>query len=151
MLRNIMPQRLSIVKNSNLLVQFVSYKGKKCCEYGPRWPALIRKILYEVFLLETRNGTAPFKNVNNCWYTNIYSYLETSSGQSSNPYLNFVHFSNTWADYKSVAAKDSCFPALVSNTCCSIIENSPILTSKQKIDEVWQTLKTFFEAKSRKS
>jgi len=32
------------------------------------------------------------KNVNNCWNTNIYSYLETSGGQSSNPHLNVVHF-----------------------------------------------------------
>jgi hypothetical protein len=31
------------------------------------------------------NGTAHFKkNVNNCLNTNIYSYLETSGGQSSN-------------------------------------------------------------------
>jgi len=29
---------------------------------------------------------------------NIYSYLETSGGQSSNPYLNVVHFLNTRAD-----------------------------------------------------
>jgi hypothetical protein len=27
--------------------------------------------------------------------TNIYSYLETSGGQSYNPYLNAVHFFNT--------------------------------------------------------
>ncbi len=32
------------------------------------------------------------KNVNNCMNTNIYSYLETSGGQISNPYLNVVHF-----------------------------------------------------------
>jgi hypothetical protein len=32
------------------------------------------------------------KNVNNCLNTNIYSYLETSGGQSSNLYLNVVHF-----------------------------------------------------------
>jgi len=32
------------------------------------------------------------KNVNNCFNTNIYSYLETSGGQISNPYLNVVHF-----------------------------------------------------------
>ena len=32
------------------------------------------------------------KNVNNCLNTNIYSYLETSGGQSSNAYLNVVHF-----------------------------------------------------------
>ncbi len=33
------------------------------------------------------------KNVNNCMNTKIYSYLETSGGQSSNPYLNVVIFS----------------------------------------------------------
>ncbi len=36
-----------------------------------------------------------FKNVNNCLNTNIYFYLETSGGQSFNPYLNAVHFFNT--------------------------------------------------------
>ncbi len=40
-------------------------------------------------------GTTHFKNVNNCLNTNIYSYLETSGGQSSNLYLNVVHFFNT--------------------------------------------------------
>jgi hypothetical protein len=38
------------------------------------------------------------KNVNNCLSTNIYSYLETSGGQSSNPNLNVVHFFNTRVD-----------------------------------------------------
>jgi hypothetical protein len=33
-----------------------------------------------------------FKNVTNCLNTNIYSYLETYGGQSSNIYLNVVHF-----------------------------------------------------------
>jgi len=33
------------------------------------------------------------KNVNNCLNTNIYSYLETSGGQSYNPNLNVVNFS----------------------------------------------------------
>ncbi len=33
------------------------------------------------------------KGVNNCLNTNIYSYLETSGGQSSNLYLNVVLFS----------------------------------------------------------
>jgi hypothetical protein len=33
------------------------------------------------------------RNVNNCWNTNIFSYLETFGGQSSNPHLNIVHFS----------------------------------------------------------
>jgi len=35
------------------------------------------------------------KNVNNFLNTNIYSYLETSGGQNSNPYLNVVYFLNT--------------------------------------------------------
>ncbi len=35
------------------------------------------------------------KNVNNYLNTNIYSYLETSGGQSSNLYLNVVQFFNT--------------------------------------------------------
>jgi hypothetical protein len=35
------------------------------------------------------------KNVNNCLNTNIYSYLDASGGQSSNQYLNVVHFFNT--------------------------------------------------------
>jgi hypothetical protein len=38
------------------------------------------------------------KNVDNCLNTNIYSYLDTSGGQSSNSYLNVVHFLNTKAD-----------------------------------------------------
>jgi len=32
------------------------------------------------------------KNVNNCLNTNIYSYLETSGGISSNPHLNIAPF-----------------------------------------------------------
>jgi hypothetical protein len=60
------------------------------------------------------------KNVNNYLNTNINSYLETSGDQSSNLYLNVVHFFNTSVNKTSVAAKDCCNPALVSNMCCSI-------------------------------
>jgi hypothetical protein len=35
------------------------------------------------------------KNVNNSLNTNIYSYLETSGGQSSDLHLNVVHFFST--------------------------------------------------------
>ncbi len=34
------------------------------------------------------------KNVINCLNANIYSYLETSGGQSSNLFLDVVHFFN---------------------------------------------------------
>jgi hypothetical protein len=60
------------------------------------------------------------RNVNTCLNTNIYSYLATSGDQSYNVYLNVVHFFNTTVNWTSVPAWDSCFPALVSNTCCSI-------------------------------
>jgi hypothetical protein len=36
-----------------------------------------------------------FKNVDNYLNTNIYSYLETSSSQFSNVYLNVVQFFDT--------------------------------------------------------
>ncbi len=42
------------------------------------------------------------KNINNCFDTNIYSYLETSGGQSSNPYLNVVHIFNTRVDFRNL-------------------------------------------------
>ncbi len=35
------------------------------------------------------------KNVNNILNMNIYSYLETSGGQSLYTYLNVVHYFNT--------------------------------------------------------
>ncbi len=41
------------------------------------------------------DGTALFKNVNNCLNINIYSYLETSGGKSCNLYLYVVCFFNT--------------------------------------------------------
>jgi hypothetical protein len=44
------------------------------------------------------------KNISNCLNTNIYSYLETSGGQSSNLYLNAIHFFNTSVNLASVAA-----------------------------------------------
>ncbi len=40
------------------------------------------------------NGTVRFKNVNNHLNINIYSYLETSGGQSFNLFLNVAHFFN---------------------------------------------------------
>ncbi len=38
------------------------------------------------------------KTINKCMNSNIHSYLETSAGQSSKPYLYVVHFLNTRAD-----------------------------------------------------
>jgi len=61
------------------------------------------------------NGTAYFENCKQLFeYQHaIYSYLETSGGESSNLYLNVVHFFNTRVNETSVAAQDSCFSALV--------------------------------------
>ncbi len=44
------------------------------------------------------------KNVNNFLNTNIYSYLETSGGQSCKLYLNIAHFFNTRVIETSVSA-----------------------------------------------
>ena len=44
------------------------------------------------------------KNVNNCLNSSLFSYLKTSAGQSSNLYLNVVHFFNTSVNLTSVAA-----------------------------------------------
>jgi hypothetical protein len=56
----------------------------RCCA-----PRLENNLKEKVFrAMEQR----AFKNVNNCLNTNIYSYLETSGGQTSNLYLNVVHF-----------------------------------------------------------
>jgi hypothetical protein len=38
---------------------------------------------------------SAFNNINNCLNTNIYSYFETSGGQSSNLHLDIVYFFNT--------------------------------------------------------
>jgi hypothetical protein len=43
------------------------------------------------------------KIVNICLNINIYSYLETSCGQSYNLYLNVVHFFNASINQTSVA------------------------------------------------
>jgi hypothetical protein len=64
------------------------------------------------------------KNVNNFLNTNIYSYLKASGGQSSNAYLNVVHFFSTSVNKTSVAAEDYCFTALVPNRFCSIKEDA---------------------------
>ncbi len=51
--------------------------------------------LYACPLIYQSAMELALENVNNCLNTNIYFYLETSGGQSSNLYLNAVHFFNT--------------------------------------------------------
>jgi hypothetical protein len=49
-------------------------------------------------------GNLHFKNVNIYLNTNIYPYLETSGGQSSNRYLEVVPDFHKSVNYTSVAA-----------------------------------------------
>ncbi len=49
----------------------------------------------KLFFITNPNGNGRFKNVNNCLNTIIYSYVDTFGRQSSNLYLNVVHFFNT--------------------------------------------------------
>jgi hypothetical protein len=56
-----------------------------------------RNIFFFVFQIPANTTTMEqhaLKIVNNCLNTSIYSYLETSGGQSSNLYLDVVHFFN---------------------------------------------------------
>ncbi len=57
-----------------------------------------RKLRKDKKIIKLAMEEHALKNVNNCLNANIYSYLETSGGQSSNPYLNVVHSLNTRAD-----------------------------------------------------
>ncbi len=72
-----------------------------------------------------------FKNVNNCLNTNIYSYLETSAGQISDPYLNVVHFFNTrvnrylWQLKTAVFLHWCLICALPLMTFASVIDDHP--------------------------
>ncbi len=61
------------------------------------------KLLDKVESITSLTMEQHAKNVNNYWNTNIYSYLETSVSQSSNLYLNVVHFFNACVNETSVA------------------------------------------------
>ncbi len=73
--------------------------GKKTEFYFKKsFKQLIKEYLKYIFqdkLKSQWNNALSIKNVNNCSNTNIYSYIEASSGQSYNLYLNNVHFFNT--------------------------------------------------------
>ncbi len=55
---------------------------------------LVMFILIMMRLMEQH----ALNNINNCLDTNIYSYSETSGGQSYDVYLYVVHFFNTRAN-----------------------------------------------------
>jgi len=57
------------------------------------WPEF--STLCQAVFLRHAMEQHTLKNVNNNLNNNIYSYLEASGGQSSNTYLNVVHFFNT--------------------------------------------------------
>ncbi len=63
----------------------------------------VEKHMFMLTLLQP-NGTAHLKNVNNYLNANIYSYIETSGGQSCNLHINAVHIFNTSVNYISVTA-----------------------------------------------
>jgi hypothetical protein len=79
-------------------------------------------------------------NIKKSLNTSIYSYLKTSGSQSSNLYLNVIHVFNTSVN-TSVAALDSCFLTLVSNTCYSIVWIPRYTTSSSLV--VYDTIPAF--------
>jgi hypothetical protein len=56
---------------------------------------IVPATVYIMITVVKYNGTAHIKNVNNSLNTNIYTHIETPGNQSSNLYLNVVHFFNT--------------------------------------------------------
>jgi len=92
--------RTSFANISFILSTFIRTYLRKFCEYAPRMGISRTSCNHLMLIIMTRGPQWPmeqhtFKNINNCLNTNIYSYLETSGGHSSNPYLNVVHFFNT--------------------------------------------------------
>ncbi len=65
------------------------------CRYAECCGALSNLMFSFSIMLFKTFGTLRLKNVNNCFYTNIYSYLETPGGQSFDLYLNVAHLFNT--------------------------------------------------------
>jgi hypothetical protein len=59
--------------------------------------------------------------VNNCLNANIYTYLETSGGQSSNLYINVVHFFNI-CHLKTVVFLHQC---LILQKHLAIVKSDP--------------------------
>jgi hypothetical protein len=68
---------------------------KQCCHSNLSVKKVVSPLPFFVSLTMEKRA---LKNVNNSLNTNIYSYLETSVGQSYNLYLNVVHFFNTSVD-----------------------------------------------------
>ncbi len=90
--------------NKILTKTLPSFLKKGCIRYKSiSWNVMItseirhlqRSLMNIKVSLWSMEQQRALKNVNNCLNTNIYSYLETSVGQSSYLHLNFVQFFNT--------------------------------------------------------
>ncbi len=79
------------------LIDLIIIKGKSTPSSCRQVAALDR--FYNVYTVKShRAEQGALKDVNNCLKTNIYFYFETSGRQSSNLYLNIVHFFNINVD-----------------------------------------------------
>ncbi len=94
----------------NVIWTFFSGKRKRVSD---------SRIDQQLRIKQTLMEQRALKNVNNCWNTNIYSYLETSGGQSSNIYLNFWTpvLIRHMQQFKTVVFLHWC---LMHADCCSI-------------------------------
>ncbi len=91
-----------------------------------------RFVLYLCYVIVPMEQSA-LKNVNSCLNTNIYSYLETSGGQSSNPYLNIAHFSAIELIKNLWQLKTAVFMHWCLKPCCSI----RIIKLFNKQENIW--------------
>ncbi len=78
-----------------LIFIFATLISKRLLKDSEKVKSITESILINSFEHFHLMDQHTLKNVNNCLNTNIYSYLEASGGQSSNPYLNVACVFNT--------------------------------------------------------
>jgi hypothetical protein len=118
-----------------LVFRFVPYYIRYCC-----WLIKICKFIWDpccCLVAETgswfvRMELHTLKNVNSYWNTKFYFYLETSGGEISNLYFNFVHFSmpiliRHMLQLKTVVFLHGCSSIVMLSCCfrCDQIHNMP--------------------------
>ncbi len=91
-------ESLISAKHSRLLRTFVNYRHNIFYNIEPRPQGPLLQNFCREFSPQFFSEQNALKDINNCLNTNIYSYSETSDGQSSYPYLYVVHFFNTRVD-----------------------------------------------------
>jgi hypothetical protein len=84
--------------HNDIIFIFATLISKRLLKDSEKVKSITESILIKSFEHFHLMEQHTLKNVSNCLNTNIYSYLEASGGQSSNPYLNVARVFNTRVD-----------------------------------------------------